>query len=118
MQSSKAYIDISQALRLSKSVSNDGVGGKIVNLLSNDISRFDIALTLLQDLWKGPLEALLLGYFIYREIGVAGIIGIAFLLSFIPLQGKIISSKWDNTNISSLFCSFQPGWEKWRPPIA
>jgi ATP-binding cassette, subfamily C (CFTR/MRP), member 4 len=82
-----------QALRLSKSVSNDGVGGKIVNLLSNDVGRFDIALAFLHDLWKGPLEALLLGYFIYREIGVAGIIGMAFLLSFIPLQGKVISSE-------------------------
>jgi hypothetical protein len=107
-----------QALRLSKSVSNDGVGGKIVNLLSNDVSRFDIALAFLHDLWKGPLEALLLGYFIYREIGVAGIIGMAFLLSFIPLQGNLVIITKQFLNLKPPFFSFQPGWAKWRPPTA
>jgi ATP-binding cassette, subfamily C (CFTR/MRP), member 4 len=61
-----------------------------MNLISNDVGRFDIALTLIHDLWKGPIQALLLGYFIYLEIGVAGIIGIAFLLSFIPFQGNTL----------------------------
>lgn len=57
--------------------------------MSNDVGKFDIALAFLHDLWKGPLELFLLGYFIYREIGVAGILGLGFMLSFIPLQAWV-----------------------------
>lgn len=40
----------------------------------------------IHDLWRGPIEAAILGYCIYREIGISAVIGMAFLLSFIPLQ--------------------------------
>lgn len=73
-------------LRMTKSAQVDGLQGRVINLLSNDFSKFDIALCFVHDLWKGPLETLLLGYLVYREIGISGIIGIAFILSFIPIQ--------------------------------
>ncbi|XP_055536637.1 ATP-binding cassette sub-family C member 4-like [Wyeomyia smithii] len=79
-----------KCMKLNKSASNtDGLNGKIINLLSNDVSKFDIAIAFLHDLWKGPSECLLLGYFIYLEIGFSGLLGMAFLLSFIPLQAWI-----------------------------
>jgi hypothetical protein len=78
-----------QSLNLPKSTTSDGLHGRIINLLSNDVGKFDLALAFLHDLWKGPLECILLGYFIYMEIGLAGIIGMAFLLSFIPLQAWV-----------------------------
>lgn len=65
------------------------MGGQVINLLSNDVGKFDIALCFIHDLWKGPVEAVFLGYFIYREIGVSGIIGMAFVLGFIPFQAYI-----------------------------
>lgn len=77
-----------KTLSFSKSAMVDGINGRLINLFSNDLGKFDIAMCFVHDLWKGPAEAILLGYFIYREIGVAGIIGMAFLLSFIPLQGE------------------------------
>ncbi|XP_058060768.1 uncharacterized protein LOC131211356 [Anopheles bellator] len=79
-----------KVLKLSKSTNDgDGLNGKIINLLSNDVGKFDIALAFLHDLWKGPMEAILLGYFIYRQIGYSGLLGVAFLLSFIPLQAWV-----------------------------
>uniref|UniRef100_A0A1B0EXV1 Uncharacterized protein n=1 Tax=Phlebotomus papatasi TaxID=29031 RepID=A0A1B0EXV1_PHLPP len=78
-----------KVMRLSKCTTFDGLNGQVINLMSNDVGRFDIAMAFIHDLWKGPLEALLLGYFIYREIGVSGILGMAFLLGFIPLQAYI-----------------------------
>lgn len=63
--------------------------GKVINLLSNDLAKFDIALAFFHDIWKGPFETILIGYLIYREIGVAGIVGIVFILSFIPIQSFI-----------------------------
>jgi hypothetical protein len=60
--------------------------GRVINLLSNDFSKFDIALAFLHDLWKGPFETILLGFLIYREVGISGVFGILFILSFIPIQ--------------------------------
>lgn len=96
---------------MTKSAQVDGINGRVINLLSNDLGKFDIAICFLHDLWKGPLETILLGkkehspastarklailfsiilgYLVYREIGYSGIIGIVFILSFIPIQCKI-----------------------------
>ncbi|XP_035901949.1 multidrug resistance-associated protein 4 [Anopheles stephensi] len=79
-----------KVLKLSKSTTaGDGLNGKIINLLSNDVGKFDIALCFVHDLWKGPMEAILLGYFIYCQIGFSGLLGMAFLMSFIPLQAWV-----------------------------
>ncbi|XP_049301233.1 uncharacterized protein LOC125774907 [Anopheles funestus] len=79
-----------KVLKLSKStMAGDGLNGKIINLLSNDVGKFDIALCFVHDLWKGPMEAILLGYFIYCQIGFSGLLGMAFLMSFIPLQAWV-----------------------------
>lgn len=74
---------------MSKSVQEDGLHGKVINLLSNDLSKLDIALAFLHDMWKGPFETILLGFLIYREVGISGVVGIAFILSFIPIQSFI-----------------------------
>ncbi|XP_055617486.1 ATP-binding cassette sub-family C member 4-like [Toxorhynchites rutilus septentrionalis] len=78
-----------KALRITKAAGTDGITGQVINLMSNDVAKFDIATGFVHDIWKGPIELLVLGFFIYREIGVAGLIGIVFLLSFIPLQGWV-----------------------------
>lgn len=52
--------------------------------------RFELALAFFHDVWKGPIEAILIGYFIYQQIGIAGVVGMSFLLSFIPIQSKSI----------------------------
>lgn len=53
--------------------------------------RFELAMAFLHDVWKGPIEAILIGYFIYQQIGIAGVIGMSFLLPFIPIQSKFSS---------------------------
>lgn len=77
-----------KALRLSKSSNEDGLNGRIINILSNDLGKFDIGLAFLHDVWKGPLESIIFFIVIYKEIGISAIIGMAFLASFIPLQGR------------------------------
>lgn len=76
-----------KALRLSKSSNEDGLSGQIINILSNDLTKFDIGLSFVHDVWKGPLEFLTFFVVIYWEIGVSAVIGMIFLASFIPLQG-------------------------------
>lgn len=78
-----------QILRLPKSASIDGLNGRVINLMSNDVGKFDVALYSLHDLWKGPVQAVLLGYLIFREIGISGLVGMTFILCFIPIQSWI-----------------------------
>ncbi|XP_061388505.1 probable multidrug resistance-associated protein lethal(2)03659 [Musca vetustissima] len=76
-----------KCLKLPKSAASDRLRARAINILSNDLSSFDYALSFLHDVWKGPAESLLIGYLMYKEIGLSAIIGVAFMLSFIPLQG-------------------------------
>lgn len=77
-----------KALRLSKTALGDTTVGQVVNLLSNDVSRFDGAVVLLHNLWVGPLVTGVATYFLYREIGGAACVGVTCILIFIPFQGK------------------------------
>ncbi|XP_065085908.1 ATP-binding cassette sub-family C member 4-like [Ochlerotatus camptorhynchus] len=75
-----------KALQLTTTLSADGLSGRIINLMSNDVSRFDYAIIFLNDLWKGPVELVIVSVLVYRLIGPTGLIGIAILLLFIPGQ--------------------------------
>lgn len=77
-----------KTLTMSKAVSDDGLNGRILNILANDMARFETGLTSLSNVCKGPLEVLAFGYIIHTEIGLAGIIGILFLVAFVPVQGN------------------------------
>lgn len=81
-----------KTLRLSKSSAENGLNGKIINLLSNDLSKFDLCFGFIHDVWKGPMEAIVFFIVIYYEIGISAVIGMAFLVSFTPLQGISSSS--------------------------
>lgn len=75
-----------KSLRLSKTALGQTTVGQVVNLLSNDVNRFDVALIFAHQLWIGPLETIIVAYLMYLQIGISAFIGVAFLLMFIPLQ--------------------------------
>jgi len=65
--------------------------GQVVNLMSNDVNRFDVAVIFLHYLWIGPIETFVVTYFMWVEVGPSAAIGVASLLLFIPLQGDSFS---------------------------
>jgi len=79
-----------KTLKLTKTALGETTIGQAVNLLSNDVNRFDISIIFLHYLWLGPLETIIMTYVMYDviDVGVSSIIGVAFLLMFIPLQGE------------------------------
>lgn len=77
-----------QSLRLSQTALGETTVGQVVNLLSNDVNRFDVAIIFLHYLWIGPVSTVVMTYMMWKEIGVSALIGVAFMLLFIPLQGK------------------------------
>ncbi|KAG5889081.1 hypothetical protein JTB14_004925 [Gonioctena quinquepunctata] len=75
-----------KALKLNKSALAETTVGQMVNLLSNDVGRFDLATHFMHQLIMGPLETLLVMYLCYSSLGYTGLIGTVFLLVSIPFQ--------------------------------
>lgn len=78
-----------KALRLPKSSTEEGLNGRVITILSNDLFKLEFGLYFLPDAWMGPIEALTFGIVLYYEIGISAVLGIVFLISFIPLQGNV-----------------------------
>ncbi|XP_071455642.1 ATP-binding cassette sub-family C member 4-like [Hetaerina americana] len=78
-----------KALRLSKTALGQTTVGQVVNLLSNDVNRFDVVPVFLHYLWIGPVETVIITYLLYNEIGISAVLGIASLLTIIPIQGYL-----------------------------
>ncbi|EDW56607.1 probable multidrug resistance-associated protein lethal(2)03659 [Drosophila sechellia] len=74
-----------QCLRASAS-SGEGLGGQAISVMSIDLSQFDLTFYFFHDLWKGPVEACIFGYLMFRQVGWTSLIGIAFIVILIPLQ--------------------------------
>lgn len=75
-----------KTLRMTACASPAGMAGHVINLMSTDVTRFNAALVLIHDLWRGPVELLLMGYLIWGEIGVWGMWGLTVMCAFLPLQ--------------------------------
>ncbi|KAG5332701.1 L259 protein, partial [Acromyrmex heyeri] len=77
-----------KTLKMTRTALGETTIGQAVNLLSNDVNRFDVSIIFLHYLWLGPLETIIITYVMYHvlDVGVSSIIGVASLLMFIPLQ--------------------------------
>lgn len=58
-----------------------------MNLMSNDVNRFDTAPLFFHYLWISPVQAVIITYFMYKDIKVPAIIGMMAIIGVIPLQG-------------------------------
>lgn len=57
-----------KSLRLSKTALGETTVGQVVNLLSNDVGRLDIAIIFLHFLWVGPIETICVTYLMYLKV--------------------------------------------------
>ncbi|XP_078402042.1 ATP-binding cassette sub-family C member 4 isoform X2 [Cetorhinus maximus] len=81
-----------KALRLSNVALAKTTTGQIVNLLSNDVNKFDQVTIFLHFLWVGPLQAIAVVALLWQEIGPSCLAGMAVLLILMPTQ--TIFGKW------------------------
>uniref|UniRef100_A0A8C0LE53 ATP binding cassette subfamily C member 4 (PEL blood group) n=1 Tax=Canis lupus dingo TaxID=286419 RepID=A0A8C0LE53_CANLU len=84
-----------EALRLSNMAMGKTTTGQIVNLLSNDVNKFDQVTVFLHFLWAGPLQAIAVTALLWMEIGISCLAGMVVLIILLPLQsciGKLFSS--------------------------
>lgn len=75
-----------KALRLSRTALGDTAPGKVVNLLSNDVNRFDMVSIFLHSMWSAPMLSIIIGYFLWSEVGLPGLIGMIVIFVVTPLQ--------------------------------
>lgn len=83
-----------KALKLSSSALGNTSVGKVVNLLSNDVSRFDIVSVFLHSMWLAPLLTIVVGVLLFQEVGYPGLIGMLVIAIVTPIQsftGKLAS---------------------------
>uniref|UniRef100_A0A4W6DND0 Multidrug resistance-associated protein 4 n=1 Tax=Lates calcarifer TaxID=8187 RepID=A0A4W6DND0_LATCA len=83
-----------KALCLSSSAMGKTTTGQIVNLLSNDVNKFDDVTIFLHFLWVGPLQAAVVVGLLWLEIGPSCLAGMVVLMFLMPVQtlfGRLFS---------------------------
>ncbi|OXA46434.1 Multidrug resistance-associated protein 4 [Folsomia candida] len=78
-----------KVLKLSKRAQGKTTIGQMVNLLSNDVIRFDTNLMFIPYLLIGPVQIAIFGYFLYQEVEFAAFAGIGFVILLIPIEYAI-----------------------------
>lgn len=87
-----------KALRLSQTALRET---SLVNLLSNDVSRFDLVSCLVHYMWTSPIMTIIIGYFLWLQARWAGMIGIAVVFSIVAIQCKKLRCK--NISIAIIY---------------
>lgn len=77
-----------KALRLSQTALGDTAPGKIVNLLSNDVNRFEIVSIVCNAMWAAPLMTFIAGVILWQEVQWAGMFGLVVVFIVVPLQSE------------------------------
>ncbi|XP_023251137.1 multidrug resistance-associated protein 4-like, partial [Seriola lalandi dorsalis] len=91
-----------KALALSSESMGQTTTGQIVNLLSNDVNRFDEITLNLHYLWVGPLQAMVIVFFLWYEIGPTCLAGVAAVALMLPVQtwfGKLFGIFRSKTSV-------------------
>lgn len=77
-----------QMLRLSSHSLNQYGSGEIINLLTSDVGMFDALVHSLNYLLITPFHIILVGYFVWQEVGIVCLVGIfAIIILSFPLAG-------------------------------
>ncbi|KAM6985056.1 ATP-binding cassette sub-family C member 4-like [Aplochiton taeniatus] len=84
-----------KALSLNSRALGKTTTGQIVNLLSNDVNKFDEVTIFLHFVWISPLQVAAVVGLLWHVIGPSCLVGMAFLIFLMPIQtlfGRLFSS--------------------------
>lgn len=78
-------------MRLSRSSTNVTTPGQIINIMSNDVARFEQLFIALHYIWILPIQGALITFMIWESVGIASLAGV-FLITMqtVPVQGMYI----------------------------
>ncbi|KAG5876595.1 hypothetical protein JTB14_021562 [Gonioctena quinquepunctata] len=76
--------------RLNQKSLGDTAAGQVVNLLSNDVTRFDMVVIVLHSLWVLPFQITIITYLLWQEVQISSLAGIiSMAIVSLPLQGYL-----------------------------
>ncbi|KAJ8734976.1 hypothetical protein PYW08_014226 [Mythimna loreyi] len=75
-----------KALKVNIQATSENSGGLVLNLMANDVNRFDTGPLFAHYLWIGPLETMLMTVYLYREMGMPAVYGSTIIMAVIPFQ--------------------------------
>ncbi|XP_041973788.1 ATP-binding cassette sub-family C member 4-like [Aricia agestis] len=79
-----------KVLRMNQTSLSNVAAGKLVNLLSNDVARFDMAFMFLHYIWLVPVQVALVAYFLYEAAGYAPFVGLfGVVVLILPVQAAL-----------------------------
>lgn len=78
-----------KALRLSAKARQSFSTGQIVNLMSTDAGRMEMAVSYVHYIWSGPFQIIVILALLFRLLGWIAFVGFVFLLVGIPIQSRI-----------------------------
>ncbi|XP_044266441.1 ATP-binding cassette subfamily C member 4-like [Tribolium madens] len=84
-----------KSLKLKTSSLSASSVGKIVTLVTKDVTNFESAIIFMNDMWISLILLVLTSWMMYKKIGVAALAGVLFLVLIIPMQvlfGKLTMS--------------------------
>lgn len=73
-----------QVTRLNHTSLGKSVTGQVVNLITNDVSRFDFTVMMLHSFWTLPVFILVNAYILWYNMGIASLAGV-FLMVLLSL---------------------------------
>ena len=74
-----------KSLRLSNAARHQFSSGKIVNIMSADISRLDFAMQFVHILWVAPIQIMLCFGLLIWQLGVSALVGLGVILVTMPV---------------------------------
>lgn len=80
-----------KALKLSLASLGSTAPGKIVNLIANDVNKFEEISPFVHHLWSAPISALITTCIIWYEVGWPGVAGMAVVILLVPIQSRSLS---------------------------
>ncbi|CAK1600132.1 unnamed protein product [Parnassius mnemosyne] len=75
-----------KSLKVSLQSMSESGAGLVVNLMANDVNRFDTGPSFIHYLWIGPVETLLMTVYLYREMGMPAVYGALIVVAVVPFQ--------------------------------
>lgn len=75
-----------RCLKMKKHTLQNFTTGKIINLLSNDVYRFDLLFSYFHYMWMGPFKLIVSTYYIYSTFGYTAMGGIGVILVSLLVQ--------------------------------
>lgn len=64
--------------------------GQMVNIMSNDVNRYDLSVNFLPYILVGPIQAVISTIVLYFTIGPSCFVGLGVLVLYVPMQSTDI----------------------------